>query len=88
VITGQRHPEEGVFMGPFLAGQQFRTSFGFRMGVLPGVYFVGGGIWSNQEPNCLHRIMDAIMLRVSPADKQSSFGYADMSTEAPRAEII
>ena len=52
-ITGQRYPEEGKFFEYVDAGKSFKISFGFRMNVLPGVYFVGGGIWSSQEPNCV-----------------------------------
>lgn len=87
-ITGQRHPEEGSYIGSARAGQSFRISYGFRMDVLPGIYFIGGGVWSNEEPNCLHRIMDAIMIRVMPVDKQRSFGYVDISLDEPRLEVV
>lgn len=88
VVTGQRHPEDGAFAGPFKAAQEFNMRFKFKMDAFPGTYFVGGGIWSNSEPNCLHRIMDAIMFRVSAVDKQRSFGYADMSAGQPQLEVI
>jgi lipopolysaccharide transport system ATP-binding protein len=88
VITGQRHPEEGVFAGPFRAGQKFSVRFEFKMDAFPGAYFVGGGIWSNAEPNCMHRIMDAIMFRISEVGKQQSFGYADMSVGQPKLEVL
>lgn len=88
VITGQRYPEEGKYLEQAYAGKPFKVSFGFRMDVLPGVYFVGGGIWSNQEPNCAHRILDAIMFRVVSVSRPFSFGYADMSTNVPNVEFL
>ena len=88
VITGQRYPEDGAFAGPFRAGDKFNVRFKFKMDAFPGAYFVGGGVWSSSEPNCLHRIMDAIMFRISPVEKQISFGYADMSTGQPDLEVI
>jgi lipopolysaccharide transport system ATP-binding protein len=88
VITGQRYPEEGKFVEQVDAEKAFRVNFGFRMDVLPGVYFVGGGIWSSQEPNCAHRILDAIMFRVVPLSRPISFGYVDMSTEVPNVELF
>lgn len=88
VITGQRHPEEGKYVENLQKGQSFRISFSFNMDLLPGTYFVGGGVWSNDEPNCLHRIMDAIMFRVMPVKKQKSFGYVDVSADEPHLEIV
>lgn len=87
VITGQRFPEEGKYIHHAQAGQNFRIYFGFRMDVLPGVYFVGSGVWSSREPNCAHRILDAIMFRVIPAKSPISFGYVDISSKNPNAEL-
>ncbi|MDD2774369.1 MAG: ABC transporter ATP-binding protein [Gallionella sp.] len=88
VITGQRYPEDGKYVEHVGAGKSFKISFGFRMDLLPGVYFVGGGIWSSQEPNCPHRILDALMFRIIPNDKQKSFGYVDSSTCEPSLEMM
>lgn len=87
VITGQRYPEEGKYIHHAQAGQNFRICFGFKMDVLPGVYFVGSGVWSSREPNCAHRILDAIMFRVIPAKSPISFGYVDISSKNPNAEF-
>jgi lipopolysaccharide transport system ATP-binding protein len=59
VVTGQRYPEKGRLIERVRAGDSFRIRYGFHMILLPGVYFVGGGVWSSDEPNCLHRIIDA-----------------------------
>ena len=82
-IIGQRYPEEGKFVEQVDAGKSFRINFSFRIDILPGVYFVGGGIWSSQEPNCAHRVLDVIMFRVVPTKKQKSFGYIDSSIDEP-----
>jgi lipopolysaccharide transport system ATP-binding protein len=87
VITGQRFPEEGSYLENIATGQAFRISFAFRMDLLPGAYFVGGGIWSNQEPNCAHRILDALMFRVAQNLKLKSFGYVDLLAQAPSLEL-
>lgn len=87
IITGQRYPGSGSFIGQVRAGESFRIKYGFQMSLVPGAYFVGGGIWSNHEPACLHRVMDALMFRVSPDEKMKSFGYVDLSSNEPVLEI-
>lgn len=83
VITGQRTPGEGRYFENLRAGSTFVARFSFNLTVLPGVYFVGGGIWSAGEPSCAHRILDALMFRVAPAEAPISFGYVDMMSEQP-----
>jgi lipopolysaccharide transport system ATP-binding protein len=87
VVTGQRHPEEGKYLGRIQAGACFRITFGFNMCLLPGVYFAGGGVWSYQDQNCLHRILDALMFRVVLEGPQKSFGYCDASSTEPILEL-
>jgi lipopolysaccharide transport system ATP-binding protein len=88
VITGQRYPEEGKFIEQVDAEKSFKISFGFRVDVLPGAYFVGVGVWSAQEPNCAHRILDALMFRVVPIERQISFGYVNSMASEPVLEMI
>ncbi|MDY0390585.1 MAG: ABC transporter ATP-binding protein [Desulfobulbus oligotrophicus] len=83
VITGQRFPEEGQYIKNATAGESFEMCFKFRMDLLPGVYFVGGGIWSREEPSCAHRIIDALMFRVNPFDLSISFGYVNLLDATP-----
>ena len=87
VITGQRYPAEGRYIEHITAGKAFKISFSFKMDLLPGVYFVGGGIWSAQEPSCSHRILDAIVFRVTPQISPISFGYVNMLTKEPNLEL-
>jgi lipopolysaccharide transport system ATP-binding protein len=86
-LTGQRYPEKGNFIDHVRAGESFRITYGFKMILLPGVYFVGGGVWSYNDPNCLHRILDALMFRVTSNQKPISFGYVDASSTQPLLEI-
>jgi lipopolysaccharide transport system ATP-binding protein len=87
-ITGQRYPEQGKFVERVRAGQNFCITYGFYMLLLPGVYFAGCGVWSAGEPNCLHRILDALMFRVTPDQRVLSSGLVDASSMEPVLEII
>ncbi|WP_421194972.1 ABC transporter ATP-binding protein [Aeromonas enteropelogenes] len=86
-ITGQRFPQEGHYLERVRAGQNFEMKFTFRMDLLPGVYFSGGGIWSSTEPHCAHRIVDAIMFRVNSVEAINSFGYVDLCEAEPAVKI-
>ena len=88
VVTGQRYPEEGRYVESLSAGNKFRVVFGFKMVLLPGVYFVGGGVWSSQEPTCCHRVLDMLMFRLNSEPKSNSFGYVDACTKEPHVELI
>lgn len=86
VVTGQRYPEEGRTIERIDAERSFRLEFAFKMDILPGAYFVGGGIWSSAEANCAHRILDAIMFRVQHKGPKYSFGYCDLIASAATLE--
>ncbi|KAF2391003.1 MULTISPECIES: ABC transporter ATP-binding protein [Pseudomonas] len=88
VITGQRFPEEGKYFELERGEQSFRITFGFKMVMLPGVYFVGGGVWSETEPSCSHRILDALMFRLVSDQGVRSFGYMDASNNEPVLELL
>ncbi len=83
VITGQRYPQDGLYVEKVNAGARFRVTYGFKMILSPGTYFSGGGVWSAEEPNCLHRILDAVMFRVDAETNMSSMGYVDTSSKMP-----
>lgn len=83
IVTGQRHPEGQKFIKQVHAGENFRITYGLKMSLLPGVYFIGTGVWSVYEPSCLHRVIDALMFRVSPEKKLASSGYVDLSSAEP-----
>ena len=81
-ISGQHHP------GPSCGGgDQFSLSFHFQGGLLPGLYFVGGGIWRPQEPGTfLHRVVDACALRITADAAPRSFGLCDLQAAPPSLE--
>jgi lipopolysaccharide transport system ATP-binding protein len=79
VVAGGRYPEEGKTLNSVKKGQKFRLSCYFKMALVPGTYFSGGGVWSLKEPNCMHRFLDAIMFRVLPQQKLSSLGFVNLS---------
>ncbi len=77
VVTGQRFPESGRTLQLVEAGKRVRLVFQFDTKLLPGVYFVGGGVWNEDEPQCLHRVIDGLMFRVVEEQGNSSFGLFD-----------
>lgn len=85
-ISGQRFPNEGKAKDLVRAGSRFVVSFRFNVALLPGTYFVGGGVWA-ADPECAHRVLDAIMFRVLPRGEVHSFGYCDLSA-GPAAAVI
>jgi lipopolysaccharide transport system ATP-binding protein len=87
-VTGQRQPENGRGVEHVRRSDSFRVVFAFRMCLLPGVYFVGGGVWSRNGERCLHRVLDALMVRVVPNGPQRSFGYCDSVAEEPLLELF
>jgi lipopolysaccharide transport system ATP-binding protein len=86
-LTGQRYPEEGRFIERVKSGEKFCITYGFKMVLLPNVYFVGCGIWSANDPNCLHRILDALMFRIMPDRNSGALGYVNASSREPHLEI-
>lgn len=87
VVSGQRFPEEGRSLNLATKGQRFQLICNFKMSLIPGVYFIGGGVWSLQEPNCLHRILDAAMFRILPQKQTGALGFVDLSAQEPRLII-
>lgn len=86
VISGQRFPDEGKVTDLVRAGSRFVVSFEFNVALLPDTYFVGGGVWA-ADPECAHRLLDAIMFRVLPRGGSRSFGYCDLSAGPAVAAI-
>lgn len=86
VVSGQRYPQEGQYLSIEKAGA-FRIAYSFDMDLLPGTYFIGGGIWSAIDTVCVHRILDAIMFRVTSDGPQVSFGYCDLASAPADFEL-
>jgi lipopolysaccharide transport system ATP-binding protein len=57
------------------------------MNLIQGAYFAGGGVWSAEEPACAHRIVDAVMFRITPTERKKSFGYVDLAASEPTLDL-
>lgn len=86
-ITGQRYPAKGNSLKRAAIGEKFSITFNIKMTLLNECYFVGGGVWSEQGPSCLHRVLDKLMFRINQNNNNFSFGYFDASFEAPQLTI-
>lgn len=85
-ITGQRFPMPGDLF-TVQPGQAWELVFGFGPGLLPGVYFVGGGVRSENHPDgFLHRVVDYVAFRVLASPESAPAGLCDLS--AGPAELI
>lgn len=81
-VTGQRYPGSGQSIDLIGANNDFEVKFKFAINLAAGAYFVGGGVWSDFEPECLHRVLDMLMIKVLPVECDPSFGYFDASSGA------
>ena len=68
---------------------QFVITFTFVCRINPGVYFLNAGAkgFDEGEEIYLHRILDAIMIRVMPEDNQQSTGLIDFDVETKIQEL-
>jgi len=85
-VTGQAFPLPG---DSFQAkpGESWELIFSFGPGLLPGVYFVGGGVWPEEHPGqFLHRVVDYTAFRVLASPESTPAGLCDLS--AGPAELI
>jgi lipopolysaccharide transport system ATP-binding protein len=67
-----------------LNGSQYHVTFSFVCRLNPGVYFLNAGAKGvdRGEEVYLHRILDAVMIRVMPEEDQQSTGIVDFEIEA------
>lgn len=86
-LTGRVYPRWGKYLERVKSGQRFRVAHRLKMNLAPNVYFSGAGIWSANEPVCMHKVVDAIMFRVMPKLNNDSFGHVDLSVGEPEFEI-
>lgn len=87
-FTGQVFPADGTETGPFEAGQTWTIRFSFKQGLLPGLYYIGAGIWSQDSPhNFVHRVVDLISMRVIGTDQVPRVGTCDLQAREPELRI-
>jgi lipopolysaccharide transport system ATP-binding protein len=85
-VTGQVFPLAG---DSFVAepSENWDLVFSFGPGLLPGVYFVGGGVWPAEHANqFLHRVVDYAAFRILASPESTPAGLCDLS--AGPAELI
>jgi lipopolysaccharide transport system ATP-binding protein len=85
-ITGHKFPADGKSLPQLEAQQTVTIRFSFKAGLVPGTYFIGGGVWSEQEQGFLHRVVDFRALRIMATRPVSGIGLCDLS--AGPAELI
>ena len=78
-ISGHKYPAESSSHARLVAGQQFTITFPFKEGLIPGTYFIGGGIWSEQQAGFLHRVIDYRALRILASRSTAGIGLCDLS---------
>ncbi|MGA0021756.1 MAG: ABC transporter ATP-binding protein [Vulcanococcus sp.] len=82
-VTGQAYPLPGdaFEVGP---SQQWQLVFSFSAGLLPGVYFVGGGVIPVEQPGrYIHRVIDYAAFRVLSSPECTQMGVCDLSATPP-----
>ena len=85
-ITGQAFPMSGELFTP-KAGDQWEIIFSFGAGLLPGVYFIGGGVWPAEQPGeFLHRVVDFCAFRILINPDSTPSGICDLTSRP--AEFI
>ena len=88
-VTGQTYPLAGALIPRLAAGQRWQIHFHFHGGLWPGVYFVGGGIWSPlATQRFIHRVVDYKALRIFQLDPLGVVGACDLTAAAPRLQPL
>lgn len=75
------HPE-GEGIERIMVGTKMQASFRFSANLNPGIYFINAGVVGSVDggdEQYLHRILDAVMIRMPPIKCLSTSGYVDLS---------
>ncbi|WP_214473500.1 ABC transporter ATP-binding protein [Mesorhizobium sp. dw_380] len=64
-------------------GSCVKVCFEFNCLLLPGTYFVGGAVYgtSEQSSDLMHRMVDALVIRVAPENDLLAKGFFDLSPQ-------
>jgi lipopolysaccharide transport system ATP-binding protein len=82
-LTGQRSPEVGCDLPQVAQGSQLTLTFWFDLRLLPGVYFIGCGVWSESGARCDHRLIDVAVFRIVLQGAPRAFGLVDGHWKEP-----
>ena len=70
------------------AHNRFSIDYHYRDGLLPGLYFIGGGFWEANDPShYIHRVLDYKVLKIVASKISSSFGVCDLSAAKPTIRL-
>lgn len=76
------HPE-GEGIDAIDAEQRFKVTFRFAANLNPGVYFLNAGVTGKDskgdEDHYLHRVLDALMVRIAPRKQLTTSGHANLA---------
>ena len=87
VITGQKFPSKHDTLYSFTKGNKVMITFFIGMRLLPGVYYIGSGVWSLNDANCLHRVIDMVMFKIMESSSPISEGYCDLMAQRPDVSL-
>jgi lipopolysaccharide transport system ATP-binding protein len=88
-LGGGTYPDAGVLEGEFPAGARVRLRFEFRCYLFPGTYFLNAGLFGEVggTSTYLHRLVDAVALRVQPDASGKQSGYVDFAIRAALSPV-
>ena len=79
-ITGGVFPALAGVGKAVQPGDSWEIVFAFNKGLMPGTYFVGGGIWQCHDTGTfVHRVVDYRALKVLPMGTEVLIGLCDLS---------
>lgn len=82
-ISGQLWPPSPPFYEDIQAGEELELRFCFDARLAPGVYFITAGIKQQHSERYIHRIVDAVMIRVLGDSSRRTVGFVDLTAEKP-----
>ena len=84
-ITGAVYPTQTGEGTSIQAGEQWEIVFPFSRGLMPGTYFIGGGIWETQDSGSfIHRVVDYRAIKVMATGAEVLIGLCDLSSGPPQ----
>jgi len=80
-LAGQTSHSSGEQIECIEAGSRAHVRFRFKALLVPGAYFLNAGVLGlrDGEETYLHRILDVVMFRIDPEERNRITGQADLS---------
>lgn len=94
-ITGQTYPGLNGCVEQIAGHSSWTIKYTFDGRLWPGIYFVGGGIWSEvatkadaDMPRFLHRVVDFAAIRILSAQPINSIGVCNLRLADPQFNLL